>query len=105
MVSVFITQYPIATTMASQERATRRRYLTVVGTAAAGLVAGCSGLTEQSFESQAVGLDDAALEELQLAETDRRSPTATRTGPSGNVEVSVTNHVTVYRRADALGEE
>jgi hypothetical protein len=99
--SRFITQCHVATTMSSQERLGRRRYLAVVGTATTGLVAGCSGLTEQSFESQAVGLDDAAREDLQLAETERSSPTTSRTGPSGNVEVSVTNHVTVYRRADA----
>lgn len=83
-----------------------RRELLVAagGTLAVGL-AGCSGVTEQSFEAAPVVLPDAGREELLLAETSRESETITREGPSGNVEVEITNHASVYRRGPAWGGE
>jgi len=73
---------------------------TVGGVALAGL-AGCSGATEQSFEATPVQLPEGAREETVLAETAADSETTTRDGPTGNVEVEITNHARVYRRGPA----
>lgn len=81
----------------------RRRFLAVLGLAAVGSAAGCSGVTEQSFEAEQAGLPDTAQEELALVETDSSSESLSRDGPTGNVEVTVTNHTAVYSRAAGLG--
>jgi hypothetical protein len=81
----------------------RRTTLAAPGGAALAGLAGCSGVTEQSFEAAPVVLPDAASGELALAETVRESETTTRDGPSGNLEVSITSHSAVYRRGQARG--
>lgn len=73
---------------------------TVGGIALAG-VAGCSEVTEQSFEATPVQLPEDDREKLVLAETAANSEATTRDGPTGNVEVEITNHARVYRRGPA----
>jgi len=84
-------------------RRDRRRFLAVLGLAAAGGLAGCGGVTEQSFTAQQVGLSADAQEELGLAEVTSESQSAERSGPTGNVTVSITNHSALYSRAGGLG--
>lgn len=80
----------------------RRRLLaSVAGLATTGL-AGCSGVSEQSFEASKVVLPSPDQDELVLTETGTDSNTVTREFGDGSAEVSVTNHVAVYRRAPAL---
>ena len=86
-------------------RRDRRRFLAVLGLAAAGGVAGCGGVTEQSFAAQQVGLSADAQDELGLAEVTSESETVERQGPTGNVTVSITNHSALYSRAGGLGGE
>jgi hypothetical protein len=81
----------------------RRRFLAVLGLAAAGGLAGCGGVTEQSFAAQQVGLSADAQQELGLAEVSSESQSAERSGPTGNVTVSITNHSALYSRAGGLG--
>lgn len=81
----------------------RRRFLGATGAAAVVTgSAGCSKATQQSFEAAPVILPDAAQEEFVVAETARDSETITREGPTGNVEVSITNHASVYQRGPGL---
>jgi hypothetical protein len=81
----------------------RRRFLAVLGLAAAGGLAGCGGVTEQSFAAQQVGLSADAQQELGLAEVSSESQSAERSGPTGNVTVNITNHSALYSRAGGLG--
>lgn len=82
---------------------TRRETLAAVGIAAAGGLAGCSGVTQRSFAATPVVLSGPAREELVLAETLRESQEVTREGPSGNVEVSITSEAGGYRRGPVRG--
>lgn len=84
---------------------TRRKLLGVVGLAAVGGVAGCSGITEQRFAAQSVGLSESVQEELGLAEVSNESESVSRKGPTGNVTVTVTNQAAIYSRASGLGGE
>lgn len=80
---------------------TRRRYLAaLVGLGALG---GCSGASSQSFEASAVVLPPEDRTELRLAETGRDARTTSRDGPSGNVEITVTNETAVYSHAAGYG--
>jgi hypothetical protein len=89
---------------ASDEGLTRRGFVAAAGSAAAATtLAGCSGMTEQSFEASPVVLPRGDREELVLAETGRDSETVSREGPTGNVEVSITNHAGLYGRGPARG--
>jgi hypothetical protein len=83
----------------------RRGFLAVLGLAAAGGLAGCGGVTEQSFAAQQVGLSADAQEELGLAEVTSESQSVERQGPTGSVTVSITNHSALYSRAGGLGGE
>ena len=83
----------------------RRDVLATVGGLAIGGVAGCSEVTQQSFEASPVVLPEADREETVVAETARESETTTREGPSGNVEVEITAHASIYRRGPASGGE
>jgi hypothetical protein len=86
--------------MPTTHRGRRDVLATVGGIALAGL-AGCSGVTEQSFEATPVVLPEDDRENLVLAETAADSETTTRDGPTGNVQVEITNHARVYRRGPA----
>lgn len=81
----------------------RRQFLAAVGIAMAGGVAGCSGITEQEFAAQQVGLSEDAQTELGLAEVDSETSSVSREGPTGNVEVTITNHAAIYSRAAGFG--
>lgn len=82
----------------------RRRLLAGVGGALAAGLAGCSGVTEQSFAASTVALPESSREELWLAETARDSRTISRSGPADS-EVEITNRATVYNRAAWLEGE
>jgi len=82
----------------------RRRLLAGVGGALATGLAGCSEVTEQSFEAATVALPQPAREELWLTETARDGTTITREGP-GDSELEITNKATVYSRAAWLEGE
>lgn len=82
----------------------RRALLAGVGGALATGLAGCSALTQQSFEAAAVILPEADRQELWLAETARDSQTIERSGPGGS-EIEITNKATVYSRAEWLEGE
>jgi hypothetical protein len=86
--------------MPTRHRGRRDVLATVGGIALAG-VAGCSEVTEQSFEATPVQLPEDDREKLVLAETAANSEATTRDGPTGNVEVEITNHARVYRRGPA----
>jgi hypothetical protein len=90
------------TTGSSGSDTTRRRYLAALAGAAA-LTAGCSDVTSQSFEASAVVLPSEDQEALRLAETSRDERTISREGPSGNVEVSITNRAAIYSHAAGYG--
>jgi len=81
----------------------RRRFLCGVGLAVAGAVAGCSNVTDQSFSASRAGLSETAREELALEQVDSESRSLSREGPSGNVEVTITNHAAIYSRAAGMG--
>lgn len=76
-----------------------------LGVAAVGSLAGCSGITNQSFEAKQVGLSDDAQAELGLAEVDSETVSVSQDGPTGNVSVSITNHAAIFSRAAGLGGE
>jgi len=50
-------------------------------------------------------LPEGDREETVVAETARESETTTREGPSGNIEVEITAHASIYRRGPASGGE
>jgi hypothetical protein len=66
-----------------------------VGGAAVGL-AGCSGVTNQSFEAEPVGLPSGARETLDLGLDFSDSSTTTREFSAA--EVTVTTHVSGFKR-------
>lgn len=82
----------------------RRQFLATTAGLALGAVAGCSGVTEQSFEATPVVLPSDDREELWLGETVRDAPTINREGPGGT-ELTITNHAAVYTREAGLGGE
>lgn len=79
---------------------TRREFFSMAGTFGVAGLAGCSGVTDQSFAADAVVLPDSAEEELALAETVRQGNTVKRSGPAG-IEVNITNQASLYRRGPA----
>lgn len=81
---------------------TRRRLLVAGASAAAVLAAGCSDVASQSFEATPVTLPSESQETLQLRETATESQTLNREGPAGETEVTITNHVAIYSRAEWL---
>jgi len=93
----------------TERTATRRRVLAAGAVTAAVGVAGCGGITEQSFEASAVTLPEEDREALGLGETVADSQTLSREGPAGEVEVEITNHFAGYSRGEYLraqfGEE
>ena len=84
-------------------RLARRQFLAGVGAGTVASLAGCAGVTNQSFEATSVGLSSSASERLQLAESDTDTLTVERSAADGNVSVSVTSHTAVYSRASAIG--
>lgn len=72
-----------------------------VAAASAGGLAGCSEIQDQSFEASPVALPGADQTELVLPETNQSSDTVTRE-VGGGVEVSITSHLAVYRRAPGV---
>ena len=84
-------------------RVSRRRTLSALSGAVLAGLAGCAGVTEQSFEATPVVLPEDAREEMVLAETANESESIEREGPTGNAEVSITSHSAVYRRGPARG--
>lgn len=82
----------------------RRGVLAGAAAVASGL-AGCSSVTEQSFEASPVVLPGPDRTELVLPETDRTSNTTTREAAGGTVEVTTTSHLAIYRRAPGMEEE
>ncbi|RMB08324.1 hypothetical protein ATH50_3539 [Haloplanus aerogenes] len=80
----------------------RRRLLTVAGTTTGVALAGCSGVTSQSFAASPVILPDSDQEAVRLAETRRDSQTITRSGPGGS-KVELTNHTSIHKRANGIG--
>ncbi|MFC7131636.1 MULTISPECIES: hypothetical protein [Salinibaculum] len=81
----------------------RRRLLTALGGLSAVALAGCGGITNQSFEAAPVGLSSEGVESLQLGEVTSDSLTLSESAAGGNVSVSITTHTAVYSRALALG--
>ena len=80
----------------------RRGFVAATVVAATG-TAGCSGLTEQSFEAPPVGLPDSEHDEVRMGETADDPVTLTFDGPA-STEVEITNHTAVYERtADSGG--
>ena len=61
-------------------------------------LAGCSGVTSQSFEAEPVRLPTEDREELNLPETSFDSATTTRDPPVVDGEITITTHVVAYRR-------
>jgi len=84
------------------EGASRRRFLAGVGTVTGIALAGCSGLTDQSFAASPVVLPEGDQTEMRLSETARDSETVTLSGPADS-EVEITNHATTYSRAKGIG--
>jgi hypothetical protein len=81
----------------------RRTLLVLLGAGGFAGLAGCSNVTSQSFEASTVVLPPEDQEALRLAETSRGERTVSRQGPSGNVEVSITNKAAVYSHAAGYG--
>lgn len=87
----------------TEPRLGRRQLLALVGSATAAGLAGCEGVTNQSFAASSVGLSSDAQEALLLGELARDAQTVERSAADGNVSVSITTHTAVYSRAAALG--
>ena len=82
---------------------TRRKVLLAGATTAAAAVAGCEGISEQSFEASPVTLGGPGDDTLQLAEIVAESQTIERS--AGGAEITITNHVAVYSRSEWLETE
>lgn len=78
----------------------RRRFLAATGGATVAALAGCSGLTQQSFEATAVVLPEGTRAELFLEESFRDAATTTGEWTIGgeDVEVTITDRFAGYRR-------
>ncbi|MDZ7729813.1 MAG: hypothetical protein U5K37_00560 [Natrialbaceae archaeon] len=77
-----------------------------MGSVAAAGLAGCLRHSpNQSFEATPVVLPEADRDALALGETKRDDYTIERSGPSGNVTVTVTSQIAVYSRHAGLGGE
>lgn len=83
--------------------ASRRRLMAVMGAVVSAGLAGCTEVTQQSFEAAPVVLPEDDQSTLMLPETGSDSTTVDREYAGGNVEVGVTSHLRVYRRAPGLG--
>lgn len=81
----------------------RRSLLGAAGGALATGLAGCSVLTQQSFEASPVVLPAGARDELVLAELAREAPTLEFDDPRGDGQVRITNQVAIYDRGQARG--
>jgi outer membrane murein-binding lipoprotein Lpp len=82
---------------------TRRELLVAGAAVATAILAGCSDITEHSFESRAVTLSDERQSELQLRELTAESQTTER--EAAGAEITITNNVAVYRRSEWLATE
>lgn len=80
----------------------RRRFLAGVGTTTGISLAGCSGVTEQSFAASPVVLPETDQTALRLSETAQDAESITVNGPADS-GVEVTNHAATYIRAKGLG--
>ena len=79
---------------------TRRRVLRLGGAVAVGTgLAGCGGITEQSFEATPLTLSTANTDEVGLTQQSAGADTLSRSGIGGEVEVSITNQAAVFDRA------
>ena len=87
-----------------QKRIDRRGYLTSLALLGATSLAGCTGVTEQRFEADPVVLPPPHQAGLVLGERLCDSSTVTRSGPSGNVEVTATSQFATYGRAAGVDE-
>ena len=87
----------------SGRRSTRRQVLAAGAAVATAAVAGCEGITEQSFEASPVTLPEDSRETLQLGELVAESQTISR--EAGGAEITITNHVAVYSRGAWLAAE
>lgn len=91
-----------ATERGIESTTTRRQLLIAGATAATAAVAGCEGVTEQSFEASPTTLSAESRERLRLRELAAESQTISR--EVGGAEVTITNHVAVYSRAAWLAD-
>ena len=79
---------------------TRRRALLSGGAVAVGVgLAGCGGITQQSFEATPLELSTTNMDDLGLTQQSTRADTISREGIGGQVEVSITNQAAVFDRA------
>jgi len=79
---------------------TRRRVLLSGGAVAVGVgLAGCSNITQQSFEATPLKLSTTNMDELGLTRQSAGTDTISREGVGGQVEVSITNQAAVFDRA------
>ena len=79
---------------------TRRRVLLSGGAVAVGVgLAGCSNITQQSFEATPLELSTTNMDELGLTRQSAGTDTISREGVGGQVEVSITNQAAVFDRA------
>lgn len=81
----------------------RRRLLAALGGLTVAGLAGCDGITNQSFDSSSVGLSAGVQEQLQLGELSRDALSFEKSAADGKVSVKVTSHTAVYSRAVGLG--
>jgi hypothetical protein len=90
----------------SEEETTRlpvsRRGFLATTVVAATSTAGCSGLTEQSFEAPPVGLPESEHDGFRMAESTVDPVTLNFQGPA-STEVEITNHTAVYERTTRSG--
>jgi len=79
---------------------TRRRVLLSGGAVAVGVgLAGCSNITQQSFEATPLKLSTTNMDELGLTRQSAGTDTISREGVGGQVKVSITNQAAVFDRA------
>jgi hypothetical protein len=90
-------------TASSGDSVTRRKLLVAGATTAAAAVAGCEGVTDQSFEASPVTLSEDSRERLQLQEVAADAQTIERS--AAGAEITITNNVAVYSRAGWLVSE
>ena len=81
----------------------RRSFLAALSVGTVAALAGCEGITNQSFEASPVGLSTDAQERLQLRELSQDTLSFSESAADDDVSVSVTSHTAVYSRAAALG--
>lgn len=90
--------------MSHQNEFRRRDVLYGLSVLGATSLAGCTDVTKQQFEATAVTLPPTDQEELLLSETLRDSTSVSRTGPNGDLEITVTSHFASYSRQKGVSE-